>query len=248
MIQNKENPSIETCFTPALFQYILTKENSIVVVIDVLRATTAICTAFKNGAIEMMPLAKIEDTKQYRPQGYMIAGERDGVVIEGADFGNSPFNFSEENVNGKKIVITTTNGTQTIEKAKSSDAVVVGAFSNISVLEKWLISQNKNVIFLCSGWKNKFNIEDSIMAGALAKRLLNKGYCSHCDSTVAAIDLWNMAEKNLLSFIEKASHRHRLKKLGLDDVIEYCLTSDTANVIPLLKGNSFFDILKEIKP
>jgi 2-phosphosulfolactate phosphatase len=236
--------SIETCFSPALFPHLLTKDNFVVVIVDILRATTAICTAFKNGATEVLPVAKIEDTKKYRPLGYMIAGERDGIVIEGADFGNSPFNFSEKNVKGKKIVITTTNGTQTIEHAKISDSVVVGAFSNITVLSEWLQKQNKNVVIFCAGWKNKFNLEDSIMAGALAEILMKNGFCSHCDSTMAAMELWDVAKKDILKFIEKASHRHRLKKLGLDDVLEYCFTPDTANVLPFLKGDAFVDILK----
>ena len=123
---NKTQPTIETCFAPPLFQHILTKENYAVVVIDILRASTAICTAFKNGALEIIPLAGIDETKKYRPLGYLIAGERDGIVIAGADFGNSPFNFTEENVKGKKIVITTTNGTQTIAKARVSDTLCSG--------------------------------------------------------------------------------------------------------------------------
>jgi 2-phosphosulfolactate phosphatase len=240
-----DKPTIETCFTPALFPYIITKEKYIVVIIDILRATTAICTAFKNGATEMVPVAKIEDTGKYRPLGYMIAGERDGIVIEGADFGNSPFNFTEENVKGKKIVITTTNGTQTVEVAKSCNTIILGAFSNISVLADWLISQKKNVVLLCSGWKNKFNLEDSIMAGDLALRLMQNGFVSNCDSTAAAIDLWNIAKVDVLAYIEKAAHRHRLKRLGLDDVLEYCFTPDTAEVIPVLQNNAFFNILKK---
>jgi 2-phosphosulfolactate phosphatase len=246
MTNKSEIRTIETCFSPALFSNLLTKENFVVVIVDVLRATTAICTAFKNGAVEVLPVAKIEETKKYRPLGYMIAGERDGIVIDGADFGNSPFNFSEEHVKGKKIVITTTNGTQTIEQAKISDTVVIGAYSNITVLSEWLQKQNKNIVIFCSGWKNKFNLEDSIMAGALAEILLKKEFCSHCDSTMAAIELWNVAKKDVLKFIEKASHRHRLKKLGLDDVLEYCFTPDTANVIPFLKGNAFIDIFKKL--
>lgn len=241
---NQTNRSIEICFTPVLFKYKLINEDYIVVIVDILRATTAICTAFNNGAEEMIPVAKIEDTKAYRPLGYMVAGERDGVVIDGADFGNSPFNFTKENVNGKKIAITTTNGTQTIEIAKESGCVVLGAFSNISVLQKWLEEQNKNVVILCAGWKNKFNVEDSVFAGALSERLIGSGkFVSNCDSVAVARDIWKMASEDVLLYMEKASHRHRLKRLGLDDVLEYCFTNDTCNVIPFLKGNALIDVL-----
>lgn len=246
MAENTRLRTIETCFSTALFPHILTKENFLVVIVDILRATTAICTAFKNGALEVLPVAAIEETRKYKPLGYMIAGERDGIVIDGADFGNSPFNFTEENVSGKKIVITTTNGTQTVETAKAAEAMVLGAFSNISALTEWISIQDKNVVILCSGWKNKFNIEDSIFAGCLAQRLLQRNFCSQCDSTVAAIDLWNMAKNDVLTYIEKASHRHRLKKLGLDDVLDYCFTPDTAGVVPLFEKNTFIDINKKV--
>ena len=238
------NPTIETCFSPALFPHILTTENYVVVIVDILRATTAICTAFNNGAVEIVPVAKIEETKNYRPLGYMIAGERNGIVIDGADFGNSPFNFTEENVKGKKIVITTTNGTQTIEMAKSCDTVVLGAFTNISVLAEWLSKQKKNVVIFCSGWKNKFNIEDTIFAGALIEKLQSlSNYEVNCDSSIAAIDLWDLAKTNVLEYVEKASHRHRLQKLGLDDVLEFCFTEDTTPVVPILENGKLVNAL-----
>jgi 2-phosphosulfolactate phosphatase len=238
--------TIEVCFSPVLFPQRLTTKNFVVVIVDILRATTAICTAFENGAMEVIPVAEIEDTKKYRGLGYKVAGERDGIVIDGADFGNSPFNFTKQNVNGEKIVITTTNGTQTIDITKICDTVVLGAFSNISVLAEWLDSQMKNVVILCAGWKNKFNIEDSIFAGALIDRLLKKpNYKVICDSAMAALDLWSIARNDVLNYIEKAAHRHRLKKLGLDDVLDYCFTEDTTPVIPVLYGGKLVNALKK---
>jgi len=244
MTETQTKPSIETCFSPALFPHIITKENFIVVIVDILRATTAICTAINNGAIEVVPVAEINETKKYRDMGYKVAGERDGIVIDGADFGNSPFNFTKKNVDGEKIVITTTNGTQTIETAKVCDTVVLGAFSNISVLADWLNNQKKNIVIFCAGWKNKFNIEDTIFAGALIQRLqLLSSYNVSCDSSIAASDLWGLAKSNVLEYVEKASHRHRLKKLGLDDVLEYCFTEDTTPVIPILKNGKLVNAL-----
>lgn len=241
-----QSRTIEVCFTPVLFEHRLTTRNYVVVIVDILRATTAICTAFGNGALEVIPVAEIEETEKYRGLGYKIAGERDGIVITGADFGNSPFNFTRENVEGEKIVITTTNGTQTIEITKVCDTVVLGAFSNLSVLVDWLDAQMKNVVVLCSGWKNKFNIEDSIFAGALIERLLQRpDYEMICDSAVASVDLWNLAKKDVLGYVEKASHRHRLKKLGLDDVLEYCFTPDTTPVVPMLYGGKLVNGLKK---
>jgi len=216
------------------------KEGSVVVIVDILRATTAMCTAFANGAKAIIPVAKVADAYQYRNEGCLIAGERDGIVIEGADFGNSPFNFTKENVTGKTIAITTTNGTQAIEMSKCCNKVAIGAFSNLNAVGEWLIKQNQNIVILCAGWKNRFNLEDSIFAGALTEYLLNRKDLNSkvdCDSAIAAIDLWNIAKTDLVEYIQKSSHRHRLKRLGLDDVIEYCFTLNTTNVVPVLKGD-----------
>ncbi len=99
------------------------------------------------------------------------------------------------------------------------------------------------MVILCSGWKNKFCIEDTLFAGALSPRLLNTGkFITNCDSTYASIDLWNLAKSDILEYIEKASHRHRLKRLGLDDVIPYSFTTDQTKVVPVFDGK---EIIKE---
>lgn len=229
-------PHIEVCFTPVLYPHRLTTENYIVVIVDILRATTAICSAFHNGVEKIIPVAGIDEAREYKAKGYLVAAERDGKVLDFADFGNSPFNFIKDEVKGKTIVYSTTNGTQAIEMAKDADNITIGAFNNLSALTEYLLNQNKNVVVLCAGWKNKFNLEDSIFAGALAAKLLMSGkYSCCCDSAIGAMDLWANAKVNLLGYIEKCSHRHRLKKLGLDDVLEHCFTIDTTSVVPILK-------------
>ena len=142
-------PTLEVCFSPPLYQYKLTEENYIVVVVDILRASTSICTALFNGAKKIIPVPTVQIAATFVGKGFLIAGERDGAKLEIADLGNSPFQFSKENVLGKSIVMTTTNGTQTIEMAKSADQIVIGAFSNISILANWLIEQDKNVFIFC---------------------------------------------------------------------------------------------------
>jgi 2-phosphosulfolactate phosphatase len=150
-----------------------------------------------------------------------------------------------EAVYNKTIVITTTNGTQAIEMAKNCSEIVIGSFLNLHALCNHLIKVNKNVLVLCAGWKNRFNLEDSIFAGALAE-ILNKeaNYSLNCDSAMASIDLWQIAKINILDYIEKSSHRHRLKKLGLDDVLEYCFTPNITSTIPIYKDNYFVEISK----
>ena len=231
---------IEVCFTPALYPYFENRE-SIVVIVDILRASSAICTAFMNGVSRIIPVATLEEARDLKNKGYLVAAERDGIVRDFADFGNSPFNFTAERVRGKHIVYSTTNGTQAIQLASSSYRVVIGSFLNFSAVNNYIIKENRDVLILCAGWKNRFNLEDTLFAGALAERLVESGrFDTQCDAAVAAMELWNVAKADLLGFIEKAAHRHRLKRLGLDDVLEYTHTLNITDVVPLLRGDMLF--------
>jgi len=229
--------SVEVCFSPGLFQDILTKDDFIVVLVDILRATTTICTAVANGAEAIIPVASHEEARQLKSEGFLVASERDGVQVDFADFGNSAFSFTIEAIGGKTLVYCTTNGTGALQMAKSAGSVVIGAFINISAVTAWLAGQRKNVVILCSGWKNKFCLEDTLFAGALTERLLETGvFESDCDSAKASMDLWNLAEGDVLGYIEKAAQRHRLKRLGLDDVIPYSFEFDQVKVVPVFDG------------
>lgn len=234
---------LETCFSPALFE---SGENhdSIVVIIDILRASSAICTAFANGAAAIIPVADVSEAKDYKARGYLLAAECDGYVLDFADFGNSPFNFTKDKVKGKTIVYSTTNGTGIINLASSAYMTVVGSFLNIGALTQWLIKQERNVLIFCAGWKNRFNIEDTVCAGAIAEKLmLSDLYSTICDSTLAAMDLWSLARPDLPGYIEKAAQRTRLRDKKLDDCIEFCLTSDYTDKIPVMKNGVLVDII-----
>ncbi len=233
--------TIEVCFTPSLFS-LFEKENTIVVVIDVLRATSSICIAFANGVEHIIPLKTIEESLAYRDKGYMIAGERNGETLEGFDCGNSPFSYTEEKVKGKKIAFTTTNGTQAIDAAKKH-TVVIGSFLNLDVLCEWLIQQDKNVICLCAGWQNKFNLEDTLFAGAVVDKLRqSEKFICNCDSSLAAEHLYSIAQSDMYGFLENSSHRKRLEQLKIEKDIAFCLTPNQTTVIPVLKGEILVNI------
>lgn len=240
----KSKYRLEACFSPALYPYRQIEDAFNLVVIDVLRATTSICAAFQNGVESIIPVATIEEAKEYKRKGYLVASERDGQVLDFADFGNSAFNFMQDGLQGVEIVYSTTNGTQAMQLAPENGKMVIGAFSNLTALKDWLINQKRDVLFLCSGWKNKFNIEDTLLVGALAELILAEDidFYSQCDSVMAAIDLWKAAKPDVLGYIEKAAHRHRLKKLGLDDVLEFSFTVDTCPVVPVLEGERLVKI------
>ncbi|MEI6885312.1 MAG: 2-phosphosulfolactate phosphatase [Bacteroidota bacterium] len=234
--------TIEVCFTPKLFADIITKDNYIVVLADILRATTSICAAFENGVQEIIPVASLEIAKEYKDKGFLVASEQDGKKLDWADFGNSAFNFSREAVAGRTLVYCTTNGTRAIEIAKHAQKIAMGAFVNISALCGWLVEENKNVVILCSGWKNKFCLEDSLFAGALTEKLLAiPEFTTCCDSAQASMDLWRCARTDIKSYLEKAAHRHRLEKLGLDDVIPYSFEPDSTRVVPVYQGGVILD-------
>ena len=234
---------LETCFSPALFEP-ADHVDSIVVIIDILRASSAIVTAFANGAAEIIPVANASEAKDYKSKGYLVAAERDGYVLDFADFGNSPFNFTREKVEGNTIVYSTTNGTGLIELASGSYLTLVGSFLNLSAVIRFLIKQERDVLLFCAGWKNKFNLEDTVCAGAMAEKLIESNlYSTICDSTYCAMDLWSVARHDLTGYIEKAAQRSRLRDKKLDDCIEYCFTSDITNKIPVMKNG----VLVEIK-
>lgn len=234
---------IEVCFSSDLFKH-YDSEGKIVVVVDILRATSVICTMIHNGVKEIIPVKSIEEAREYKEKGYVVVAERNGHKLDFADFGNSPFSFTKDVVKGKTIVYSTTNGTNAITTGKGADQVVIGSFLNQSAVIEYLLKQEKDILVLCSGWKGKFCIEDTLFAGALAEHLIKSGkYTTKCDSCNAAIDIWFAAKSNLNVYIDKAAQRHRLKKLGLDEVIGYCLTADITSTIPVLKGDRIVDFI-----
>jgi 2-phosphosulfolactate phosphatase len=227
--------NLETCFSPVLYEAEGHK-GSVVVIIDILRATSAICTAFENGAESIIPVATVSEAKAFKGKGFLVAAERDGYVLDFADFGNSPFNFTAEKVAGRTIVYSTTNGTGIIKMASSAGYIIIGSFLNISALIAWISMQERNVVLFCAGWKNRFNLEDTICAGAIAEKLMATSlYSTICDSTLAAIDLWSLAKNDLREYIDKVAQRTRLRDKKLDDCIPFCLTMDFTNKIPVIR-------------
>jgi len=228
--------NIEVCYTPQAYN-LFHKDESIVVVIDVFRATSAIVTAFYNGVSKMIPVATVDEAKEYQKNGYMAAAERDGEVIEGFELGNSPFGYMNSKVKGKTIAISTTNGTQAIEASRKASKILVGSFLNLDVLCEYLAAQKKDVILVCAGWKNKFNLEDTIFAGAVVEKLTTESdFEITCDSAIASKHLYNIAKVDLYEFLSNSSHRNRLAKLDLERDIKYCLTPNQCPVIPVMEG------------
>jgi 2-phosphosulfolactate phosphatase len=228
---------LEVCLTPALIP-LYKVEDYIVVIIDVFRATTSICYGIENGAEAIIPVSQVEECSAYREMGhdYLLAAERDGEVVAGFDFGNSPFSYTKEKVAGKTIVLTTTNGTHALHLSRSAKKIVIGSFINLTAICNWLKQQNDNILLVCSGWKNNFNLEDTLFAGAVVEQLKNADFIVD-DPAIAANDLYQLAKDNLDTYLKKTSHSERLKKLGIEADIAFCLTVDQATAIPVLDGD-----------
>ena len=239
---NDTRKLVEVCYTPGEYEY-FKGSYEIVVVIDVLRATSAICAAFDNGIASIIPVPTVEEAWEYKKKGFLAGAERKGQIVEGFDFGNSPFSYMNPEFKGKDVVLTTTNGTKSLDVAKDAEIVVVGSFLNLDFLSKWLEKQDKNILCLCSGWQDKFNLEDTICAGAIADYLISTGnFTSVEDSSIAAKYLYQSAKDNYFGFLKSSSHRRRLKNLNLNEDIKYCLTPNQTNVIPILKNGKLVNL------
>jgi 2-phosphosulfolactate phosphatase len=228
---------IEVCVTPALLG-LYDIEQTIVVVIDILRATSSIVYGIDNGATAIIPVANVSDCLNYVDQGYLHAAERNGSVVEGYDFGNSPFSYTKEQVGGKTVVLTTTNGTKALHMARAkAKQVVVGSFLNLQAICDYLKSRNEDVLLLCAGWKDQFNLEDTLFAGAVVQEL-RPHFGEFDDSGVAAEDLYQLAKADLRAYINKSSHSHRLAALNIEADVQFCLQLNLCQAIPVLEGDN----------
>lgn len=233
-----KKPTLYTSLSPALL-HVYDLSNSIVVIIDVLRATSTIATALYNGARCVIPVDSVSRCIELGRQiDGITAGERDGKIAEGLKYGNSPFEYPTTFISGKALVLTTTNGTRLLQMAldKNAGEIITGSFPNLSSVCDYLIEMKQNVILGCAAWKEKVNIEDTMFAGAVIARV--KDYFTiNCDSSHIAETIYNSAKQNMFEFMKKnnASHYHRLMNFGLEKDIRYCLAADGANVLPVYK-------------
>ncbi|MDA9808499.1 2-phosphosulfolactate phosphatase [Flavobacteriales bacterium] len=228
--------NISVCFTADQFEK-YADGKSTVVVVDVLRATSVISTAFMEGVKAIIPVQTLDEALEYKgKEGCIVAAERNAKPIEGFDYGNSPFHYINAEVGGKTLVLTTTNGTKAIYNAKEHK-VITASYINIEAVAQHLIEEHNNVILLCSGWKGVFNLEDTIFAGSLAKLLLESGrHESNCDSLFASMQLLKSTDGNLFTYLSDSSHRRRLKSLNMEDDTRFCLAPPVkSDIIPILK-------------
>jgi 2-phosphosulfolactate phosphatase len=222
--------------SPALL-HLYNVSQATVVIIDVLRATTTIATALFNGARYIVPVDSVAKCIELGRQiNCITAGERDGHIAEGLSYGNSPFEYNREFINGKILVLTTTNGTRLLHMAldKGAREIVTGSFANLDAVTEYLTKQKNNVILACAAWKDRINIEDTLFAGAVIERVRDH-FNITCDASHIAATIYNRAKENLFGFLQEnnASHYSRLMTYGLEKDVRYCLEPNLANVLPI---------------
>jgi 2-phosphosulfolactate phosphatase len=232
-----EKPTLHTILSPRLLD-IYDVKNSIVVVIDVFRATSTIATALYNGATKVIPVAEVNTCIEIGKRvGGITAGERDGKVIEGLEHGNSPAEYPRSFIEGKTLVLTTTNGTKLLHMAlnNGADEIVTGSFPNLQAVCEFLVQSKKNVVLGCSAWKDRVNIEDALFAGAVINQIKSE-FTIHCDSSLMAAELYSAQQNRMFEFIRKTTHWHRLAAYGLEKDLEYCVSPNLANILPIYRN------------
>ena len=227
---------IDVCLSPDLMGA-FDLEGKIVVVVDILRATSCMVSGLSNGVAGIIPVATLDECKALQQQGYICAAERGGQQVEGFDLDNSPFSYMNPDLKGKTIAATTTNGTLAISKSLDADQVLIGAFLNLSAVSEYIKSQSRDAIVHCAGWKGKVNMEDSLFAGALIEKLMSTHEMS-CDAPHMCWHYYQCAKDQLLETVLQSAHAKRLAKFGVTKDIEFCVEIDKYNVVPILQGNT----------
>lgn len=230
-------PVIEVCLTPALwYQHDFIGKN--VVVIDIIRATSTIGAALFHGVHKMIPVETVEEAEQFLAKGYLVAGERNGYKIPHFNYGNSPFEFMGEEVKGKDIIHTTTNGTRCVLMAKGAHNIVAGSFLNLESILNWIKGENRDTILFCAGWRDHYNMEDALFAGAVV-RMLADDFRVIDDATLSVKVQYRYVRMNMLRTVKQAQHFKRLIKLGIEKDIKFCMGHHRFDVIPIFDGEGF---------
>ena len=227
---------VDVCLSPDLI-HLFSLKNKVVVIIDIFRATSVICTALNNGITEVIPISDLSQLNEFDSNNFLIAAERDGKIVDGFKLGNSPLHYhNNPHIIGKKLVLTTTNGTRAINLSKNeAESVIIASFLNITAVSDFLKKQQKDILVLCSGWKGKISLEDTLFAGFILEKLVKLGFKSESDSSFLSRQLYNDSRTNLIKFALQSSHKKRTENLGIDKDLKFCLQLDVFDNVPIHK-------------
>lgn len=224
---------LDLCPSPALYPYYKTDHDTVIVV-DVFRASATMCTMLNNGASAIIPVSDTDEAREYKSKGYLVGAERKTKKCDFADFGNSPFDYTPEKVQGREVVFTTTNGTRAIEAASDSKELLIGTFINIDALVERCIKTAERVVIICAGWNNRISIEDTLFGGAFAEKAMELTNVDlDSDSIRMTLELWHRVKNDLMGYIKVSDHYRRLVDSGAVGDATYCLTPNSLSVVPV---------------
>lgn len=225
-------------------------EGSIVVMIDVLRASTTVCAALNAGAKEVIPSESLDKAvKIYNSlsrEVRFLGGERNGIKPQGFDAGNSPLEYTTDKVKGRSIILSTTNGTKIFLKARNAEHRIVGSFVNNSAIIEYIkmiidkqTVQKAKLFVICAGTDGRLSYEDVLCAGSIINEIAQMSDNSIItDSADAARNLYKVHAHDIKSFLTTCDHAELLKSKGFDDDVEFCLTPNTLPVVPVVGSNT----------
>lgn len=214
-------------------------KDKLVIVIDILRATSVICHGLQNGATAFVPVEEVDEAfSLQRTEGYLCGGERHAERIAGFQFGNSPLDYTPELVTGAIIALTTSNGTRAIKNSLTANKLLIGAFANIKYVVDFITAQENDVCLVCSGTSNQFSMDDSLCAGNIIYDVLQQREAALSDAASAHLSLYNTFGANLhLALKNNCFHYNLLQKKGFIKDLDICLTKNSCHLLPYLKGS-----------
>jgi 2-phosphosulfolactate phosphatase len=213
------------------------------IVVDVLRATSTIATVLASGGEAVQAFSDLDQlmavSENWPAEKRLRAGERGGAKVAGFELGNSPLDCTRELVQGRRLFISTTNGTRALQRIQDSPTVLAAALINRAAVVKFLLEKQPETVWIVgSGWEGSFSLEDTVCAGAIAHGVLQKSELSPDelagnDEVISAIALYSQWQNDLLGLFHHASHGKRLLRLASDEDLKYCSQTDILDVLPI---------------
>ncbi len=213
-----------------------------VVIIDILRATSVMVHAMSQGALEIIPVSTVEEAfqmaKNFPPGTTLLGGERGSKKIEGFDLGNSPREYVREKVEGKRLILTTTNGTKAFHSVSSGREVLAGSFFNIGATCQRCLDLDQDLLIFPSGDEERFSLEDTVCGGMLIDHIQNrgKGPLTLTDASQSALILYQRFRENLVEAFRLSTHGRDLIERGFEEDLAYCAQIDITNIIPTFRN------------
>jgi len=207
------------------------------VVIDVLRATSVIATALDHGAVDVVPVATPEEAtelaRDWPQDSYLLGGERQALPLPGFHVGNSPREYTPDRAGGRRVVLTTTNGTRALLAARSAASLFAASFLNARAVSREVAATGRDVVIICAGTVGRFDLVDTVCAGLVVEALTGPAVASELnDLAVAARELYGLHRGKLIELMHQCYHGQRLVSLGMGDDLVYCAQEDTVPVVP----------------